>query len=368
MTVIDRPWLFRDDDGRPRFRASWHEESRADGSKRWHGPVARQAFEPHDRQTLALIQRLDELGRFRHGEAVAPLLEEWKWRDSMHGPAEKQRFLEPMIQRTKRDPDANEGVLIFLLLVCEGVRRGVARELLAARTGLEGPSAAPAFHRREEARRIRDIERERLFDVTRMATLEALYRYPSPPPPHFFGWLRETIAHRTLDFLRSELSELRTSSLVGEDAEAMQAFLSGIEAAVPPALADDRGLARWRRRIGVRPLYEAVGEFWRLDGVRAACRTAVGRLPCGQRSVIEAHFYDDKPPEEIARERGVSRSTVYNTKAQALVALRSDDCFFAALCGLRVVRDKLRERELHARYPQGLLPDGRRIIWIDQAA
>jgi hypothetical protein len=83
---------------------------------------------------------------------------------------------------------------------------------------------------------------------------------------------------------------------------------------------------------------------------------------------IEAHFFDDKPPEEIARGRGVSRSTVYNTKAQALVALRSDDCFFAALCGLRVVRDKLRERELHARYPQGLLLDGRRIIWIDQAA
>ena len=175
MTVIDRPWLFRDDDGRPRVRTSWHEESRSDGSERWHGPVERKVFEPYDRQTLALVQRLEELRRFRHGEAVGPLLEEWRWRDSMHGPAEKQRFLEPLIQRAKRDPDANEGVLIFLLLVCEGVRRGVVRELLAARTGLEGPSAAPAFHRREEARRIRDIERERLFDVTRTASLEALY-------------------------------------------------------------------------------------------------------------------------------------------------------------------------------------------------
>lgn len=244
MTVIDRPWLFRDDDGRPRFRTSWHEESEANGSQRWHGPVQRKAFQPHDRQTLALIQRHDELRRLRHGDAIGPLLEEWKWRDGMHTPAQKQRFLEPLIQRTKRDPHANEADLIFLLLVCEGPRRGVAKELLAARSGLEGSSAVPALHRREEARRIRDIERERLFDVTRMATLEALYRYPSPPPANFFGWLRETIAHRTLDFVR------------GEDAEAMQAFLSGLETASPPALADDRGLARWRRRMGVHPLYD----------------------------------------------------------------------------------------------------------------
>jgi DNA-directed RNA polymerase specialized sigma24 family protein len=278
---------------------------------------------------------------------VGSLLEEWKWRDSMHSPAEKQRFLEPLIQRVKSNPKASEGPLIFLLLVCEGVRRGVARELLAVRGGLEGPSAAPAFHRREETRRIRDIERERLLDV---------------------GWRRETIAHRTLDFVSGELSELSTSSLAGTDAEAMQAYLSGLEAAVPPALADDHGLARWRRRIAVRPLYEAVGDFWRLDGVRDACRTAVDRLPRRQRSVIEAHFYEGALPEDIAAEHGVTRSTIYNTKAQALVALHGDDCFFAALCGLRVVRDKVRERELHDRYPQGRLPDGRRIVWIDQAA
>lgn len=366
MTVIDRPWLFRDDDGRPRFRTSWHEET--EGVERWQGPIARKAFVAHDRGTLALIQRYEELERLRHGKVVGSLLEEWKWRDSMHSPAEKQRFLEPLIQRVKGDPTTNEGPLIFLLLVCEGVRRGVAKELLAARSGLEGPSVAPAFHHREETRRIRDIERERLFDVTRMAVLEALYRYPSPPPTNFFGWLRETVAHRTLDFLSGELSELRTSSLVGTDAEVMQAYLSGLEVAAPPVLADDHGLARWRRRVGVRPLYEAVEKFWRLDGVRDACRTAVDRLPRSQRSVIEAHFYEGALAEDIAAERGVSRSTIYNTKAQALVAMRGDDCFFAALCGLRVVRDKVRERELHERYPQGRLPDGRRIVWIDQAA
>ena len=137
MTVIDRPWLFRDDDGRRAFGPrGMRNRDRTDPS----GGMARSSAR-YSSRTIARRSRsysASRRWRFRHGEAVGPLLEEWRWRDSMHGPAEKQRFLELLIQRAKRDPDANEGVLIFLLLVCEGVRRGVVRELSPREPGLRG--------------------------------------------------------------------------------------------------------------------------------------------------------------------------------------------------------------------------------------
>src|ERR1700692_403842 len=113
MTVIDRPWLYRDDDGAPRFKTSWHEES-APG-QRWPGPAKKKEFEPHDAQTLKLIERFDELARLEHGEKVASLMEEWQWLDHMGGVAEKQKFLEPLIERVRRGPGEHAGAGIFLL-------------------------------------------------------------------------------------------------------------------------------------------------------------------------------------------------------------------------------------------------------------
>jgi hypothetical protein len=69
---------------------------------------------------------------------------------------------------------------------------------------------------------------------------------------------------------------------------------------------------------------------------------------------------------DLAAHRGVSSSTIYNTKQQAQARLRADDCFFAALHGIGVVRD--RALALAVRYPDGRMPDGRRIVHIDHAA
>jgi RNA polymerase sigma factor (sigma-70 family) len=363
VTVIDRPWLYRDDDGSPRFKTSWHEES-APGP-RWPGPAKKREFEPYDAQTLKLLERFDELARLEHGENVASLVEEWHWLDHMGGVAEKQKFLEPLIERVRRQPERNEATAIFLLLVCEGTRRGVAQALVAARSGLEGSSASPSWHRREEARRVSEIEHDRLHDVTRQAVVEALYKYPSSSPPHFFGWLRETIAHRTLDFLGGELAEIEIATHRLEESEAIQEVLAGLEDAEAPAATERPGYRRWERRM--LPLYPAVGKFSEIAGVRRVCRTAVGRLPTKQQAVIEKHFYEGLEPQEIADETGVSRSTVYNHKAQALRNLYEDDCFFIALCGLRVVRDSARRTQLMARHPDGCLPDGRRVVYIDAA-
>jgi hypothetical protein len=57
MTVIDRPWLYRDDDGFPRFRTSWHDEAPGK-APRWPGPLRKEKqFEPHDAETRKLIER-----------------------------------------------------------------------------------------------------------------------------------------------------------------------------------------------------------------------------------------------------------------------------------------------------------------------
>jgi hypothetical protein len=45
-----------------------------------------------------------------------------------------------------------------------------------------------------------------------------------------------------------------------------------------------------------------------------------------------------------------------------------DDCFFNALFQLGILRDRTRAAEIAARYPGGRMPDGGRIVIIDQAA
>ena len=119
---------------------------------------------------------------------------------------------------------------------------------------------------------------------------------------------------------------------------------------------------------GLLPLYPAVAKFSEIAGVRQVCRTAVSRLPAKQQAVIEQHYYGGLEPMQIAMESGVSRSTVYNHKTQALRTLHEDDCFFMALCGMRLVRDSVRPAALMAQYPDGRLPDGRRVVYIDAAA
>jgi RNA polymerase sigma factor (sigma-70 family) len=195
--------------------------------------------------------------------------------------------------------------------------------------------------------------------------MEALYRYPASPPDHFFGWLRETVSHRTLDFLKEELSELEAVSHRQDEAEAMQAFLAGFSDLEPPVLAEGGGFPRWL--LKARPLWAPVKSYLDLQEVRHVCRTAIDRLPRRQREVIKGEFYESLAPEEIAKQQGVARSTVYNSKAQALRNLHDDDCFFMALCGMELVRDSVRKAQLLEQHPDGRLADGRRIVFIEAA-
>lgn len=331
-------------------------------------PTRRRRFEAYDAQTAALIRRAQELERLPHGEKISKLLQEWDWLDKMRAPEEKQLFLEPVIEAVRRDPHSNEDLLVFLMLVCEPLRRSVSREFLRARSGLEPRQRDVNWRNRAEARMIHQIEREQLYDVTREAALEALFRYPSPPPQKFFPWLREAIAHRALDKLHADLPEIETLPASTAEAEAMQEALHGFERVEPPTLSNREGLRIWRSKIALRDVFHVVDEFFNHDAVAAACRSAVGRLPLRQQEVINGCFFEQVEVEALARRRRVSPSTIYNHKAQAQKRLRADDIFFSALHSLGCVRDRARAVQLAAAYPDGRLPDGRRIVVIDAAA
>jgi DNA-directed RNA polymerase specialized sigma24 family protein len=273
-------------------------------------PARRKAPEPYGAQTAALIRRHQQLERLSHGERVGPMLEEWGMIDRIKTPEEKQRFLERAIEAVRRQPDENEHLVIFLMLAFEPVRRGVSKSFISAQAGLKPEVRDVNWGNREEARMIRFIERERLFDVTREAALEAVFRYPSPPPDTFFPWLRETIAHRALDKLRGELPEPDTVGTNKAEAEALQNALAGFDQVPEPRMRDRSGLREWRARIQMRDVFDVVEEFFAHDPVREACQAAVGRLPRKQREVIDGYFFKEIEVPDLADQRGVSRSTL----------------------------------------------------------
>lgn len=119
MTVIDRPWLFKDDDGMPRFRGTaWYGDPQRVAEPTWPGPRRqKKAFEPHDGQTRALMRLYEDMYRFQESGVVVPLLEGWKWREKMESVADKQAYLEPIIDRARRAPEKVPG-RVHLLAAC----------------------------------------------------------------------------------------------------------------------------------------------------------------------------------------------------------------------------------------------------------
>ena len=296
---------------------------------------------------------------------MSKLVGEWDWIETMMGYEEKQRFLEPLILAAQRHPEDNEHLLIFLMLVFEPVRRSVSKAFMNARSGLDGELTDMNWGNRAEAR-IEHVERQQLFDVTREAALEALYKFPTPAPDRFFRWLREAIAHRALDKLRGDLPEVPSTKLSAAEAEAIQVALAGFDDVEGPAMSDRSGMRSWRLRFDVRDVFDVVEDFFQNDAVREACRAAVGRLPERQREVITGYFFEEAPVPDLAERRRVSESTIYNHKSQAEKKLHDDDLFFSALISLDERYAIVLESRAWLRSTQtgrGRYPDGRRSGW-----
>lgn len=329
----------------------------------------RPRLDAYDAQTRALIQQRSHLERLPDGGTVLDLVEEWSLIDRMKTGDEKQRFLEAKIEKVQRDPVANQALLTFLLVAFEPVRRSVSRAFVRVHSGLAPEERDICWANREEARLMRHAAREALYDVTREGALEAIYRYPlHKPPARFFIWLRNTIAHRALEKLTGELPAAATTGSTRATAEALQDVLSGLTEQQPPELRDRTGMRKWRKQIEMRDVFEIVAEFFQSDPVRDACRTAIGRLPERQREVIDACYYREVGVPDLAATRNVSPSTIYNQKSQAQRRMSEDDVFFSQLYALQEVRDHARAKYLRETYPDGKLPDGRRIVLLDQEA
>jgi RNA polymerase sigma factor (sigma-70 family) len=331
-------------------------------------PARRPKREEHDARTRALIEQHARLERLPHGSTVCTRLEKWRWMDKMQGPEAKQAYLEPLIEQVRRDPDAHKDLLVFLMIVFEPARRGVSKAFVQLRGGLSPAVRDVNWANRAEARMFRELDKQQLYDVTRAAALEAVFRYPAAGVDRLFPWLREVIAHRALDHLRGELPEIETSCPNPAQARALQDALAGFSDADAPPMRDRAGLRDWKRHIDLRHLYDIVDAYYEESAVRDVCVSAVGRLPRRQAEVITGYFFEQASVENMAEDRNVSPSTIYNQKSQAQRKLRDDDFFYAALYALGEVRDHARAREIAEKYPDGRLPDGRRIVPIGLAA
>lgn len=326
----------------------------------------RPKFEAHDAQTCALIAEQKRLEALRHGMTIAKRLDEWKWIDTMYDAMQKQAHLEPLIYTVQRDPIAHEDILLFLLIVFEPIRRGVSARFVHAHGGVSR-SQPVDWRDRTQARMIREIERQTLYDVTREAVIEAIFRYPAEGARRLFPWFRAVVARRALFQLRKDLTDDNTS-LSGAEAEALQLALADLDNAEPPVMRERARLGWWRRRLPLRDLYGTVDDFYRHGTVRRVCSEAIGRLPRVQAEVIDGLFFQERTPENLADLRGCARSTIYNNKAKATGNMEQDDCFYAALFRLGILRDQTRAAEIKRRYPDGRHPSGRRIVLIDEAA
>ena len=69
--------------------------------------------------------------------------------------------------------------------------------------------------------------------------------------------------------------------------------------------------------------------------------------------MIDGIFFQGQTPEDLAHLRSCSRSTIYNNKAKATHNMERDDCFFAALFRLGILRDQTHAEEIRRRYPDG---------------
>ena len=238
-------------------------------------------------------------------------------------------YLEPLIAAARSDPIAHQDKLIFLLVVLEPIRRGVSGRFVRAHGGV-GRTDVADWRDRTQVRTIREIERQTLYDVTREAMVEAIFRYPTPPPDRLFPWFRTVASRHALLELRKDLTDAKTSMSAAES-EALQLALAGLDEVEPPTLREPDGLLAWRRSFNLRTVYETVEAFYDESAVKRACRAAIGRLPRVQAEVIDGLFFKDQTPGALALARDVERSTIYNHKARATKNMERDDCFFTAL-------------------------------------
>lgn len=313
-----------------------------------------------------LIERYGSLGRLEHATKVIPWLDDWRVLDSCGTAEERHDYLDRHIRRAQQNPAAHRAEITFLLIVLAPVRGSCVAAMKAASFTERPDLGAIPRHRREEAKMLGQIEHNTLEAAADAAILEALARYPDPRPDRFFPWLKDAIGHRLLNTLREELAGVNPIGIA-------RAEHFAVCNAIDDALADRDAPAmkmasrRTQTLIGdaIRhAVPDTAARYAEYRVVKDICRRAVGRLSPRQQEVVTDVLLDGGDAGELARRRGISRSTVHNHASQARRRLHDDDAFFVELHRLRIVRDTARLAAVQARYPTGYLHDGQRRIPI----
>lgn len=303
----------------------------------------------HNPTTFRLINQRKELDKLAEADYVVPALEQWKYWSKMNDWDSRNDLLEQLLAKLRRR-EASPGEIQVLVVVCRPTWAHVAGSLrryggVALDAGRGGP------HRREEARRVNELDRAELDQVIQHALLDSLLHCPRPMPRRFFPWLKSVLLYRALDYVRQELTE--NDTVLPVDA--------GIREVVEAVLADDRaqaaaafrapaspGHAQWLRTLDLQAIFELAHEYAILARTRSACERAVERLPSRQRQVIQGYYFEAMTQTALAARHGLADSTIRNTHAGALRSLRRDDDLFDVLEAVGKVRDHARRLELEA--------------------
>lgn len=303
----------------------------------------------YNQATFRLINQRKELDALPEADYVVPALDEWKHWEKMNDWDSRNGVLEDLIGKLRRR-EATAGEIQFLVIV---TRPAWARVIASLRRygGLDLDPGAEGIHQREEARRVNELDNDELQQIVQHGLMDALVSCPRPFPKRFFPWLKQVLAYRALDHVRSDLTEHDTvlphDVGIRQVLERVLMHRTDRDAAFFAAPGSP-GHSQWIQTLDLPAIFQLADEYAPYARTRSACRRAVERLPDRQRDVIDNHYFKEMTQAQIARERGISDSTVRNSHRGGLRNLRRDDELFLVLEAVGKVRDHARREQMDA--------------------
>ncbi len=289
----------------------------------------------HNRETWRMRNQRCALDMLPHSETVMPALENWKYWSRIKDWDSRNAMMEDLVGKLRRR-EATEGEVALVIVICGPVWNGVAKALRRACAGYD-IDISFEVRQREEVARVQRLDRDLLDHLIVDALLRSLASSPSPLPHYFFGWLKEALSHRALDYIAEE---------VGRDDDLAEFIDEVLDGRPQGRLLGAVAFDTWLRSMDVLGMIDASIDFASYVKTQSACKKAVEQLPPGQRDVVEGHYFEGRKLLDIASDSGRAASTVRNTHMQALGNLRKDDGLFSALESIGKVRDGQRVREL----------------------
>lgn len=312
----------------------------------------------HNQATFKLINQRKELDQLPGAEYVVPQLDKWKFWTKMNDWDSRNQLLEALIAKVRRR-EVLPAELQLLVIICAPTWWAVTRSLRRY-GGVDLDPRAEGRHQREEARRVNELDRDELDQVVQHALLDALNACPRPLPRRFFPWLKQTLAHRALDYVCGEICEHKVqlehdpgikqvlAEVLGDRPRRSNGKWSTPRSAIRTGSTD---FPMWVRTLDLPSVFELANEYASYARIQTACHRAVDRLPGRQRQVVQDHYFNAMTQADIAAVHGLADSTVRNTHSGALRNLRGDNQLFDVLEAVGKVRDQDRRltlRQTHA--------------------